>query len=596
MGWAGTEAAIFEVSPAAKVLTLTSEQDAGDLLTRFPATKARPYDDDAIDWQAVADAGFDAVRITFRPDTLSPMYGWETESTCWFDAAPLRLIEVVPVPALATVKLAHTPFQEGDLITFGKWQNKPGKIVRLFDDERGIPMIEIEPVPKGHRRNRTMGLYRIRHADPAKRVAASWLTAKTEPLDEHKVDTLRKEFLQLVNNVERVEDTATARRLRSAFLRWRELFEAFGAQIREDLNGRIRQYGADSAAGREAKAYLDHMAPFWELSWELRNYPPVADAAELHAEQPWVPEHLFKARVDESLEKGRKWLAKVKRKAAPAWKYLRDLVAWSERTLATGGAGGNHVPLVSPDLENVTLEGFQMTFRGWDEGGTNQEYLPTLRAMLRRYRLLARERLPLLLKLQLPMVVDWSWAGTAGRSEYAARYEHDHIDISPWGLTRDDKEGVRTLAHEMGHHLYRMYLSGDATKFWDHAVRDDRRDLDLRDALRTMESLGDNTTVVDKELAAADPILYLQLGTLLNDSTYKSLDLWNVRSIREYLETGNDPIVRVPASPITGYAGHNTEEAFADAIGVFVAYGPKRLPDAVLRWLHQVLGSQMRGE
>lgn len=66
-------------------------------------------------------------------------------------------------------------FKVGDVITYGKFQNKPGQIVRLFVDERGFPMIEVAAVGHARRKNRTMGLFRIRHADPAKRVASAWL-------------------------------------------------------------------------------------------------------------------------------------------------------------------------------------------------------------------------------------------------------------------------------------------------------------------------------------------------------------------------------------------------------------------------------------
>ena len=58
-------------------------------------------------------------------------------------------------------------FDVGDPILYGKFQNKPGVISRIWTDERGIPMIEIEPVPKGRKKSRIMGLFRIRHAPTA---------------------------------------------------------------------------------------------------------------------------------------------------------------------------------------------------------------------------------------------------------------------------------------------------------------------------------------------------------------------------------------------------------------------------------------------
>lgn len=60
-------------------------------------------------------------------------------------------------------------FKPGDPVLFGKYKNKRGIIVRVFEDEKGHPSIEIEPVPKGRKKNKTMGLYKIWHdPDPPK--------------------------------------------------------------------------------------------------------------------------------------------------------------------------------------------------------------------------------------------------------------------------------------------------------------------------------------------------------------------------------------------------------------------------------------------
>lgn len=52
-------------------------------------------------------------------------------------------------------------FNIGDDILFGKWKNKRGKIVDVKLDERGIPIVVIEPIPKGRKKLVTMGLYKI---------------------------------------------------------------------------------------------------------------------------------------------------------------------------------------------------------------------------------------------------------------------------------------------------------------------------------------------------------------------------------------------------------------------------------------------------
>lgn len=56
-------------------------------------------------------------------------------------------------------------FKPGQNILFGKFKNRHGILRRVFVDEKGQPMIEIEPVPKGRKKNRVMSLFRIWH-DP----------------------------------------------------------------------------------------------------------------------------------------------------------------------------------------------------------------------------------------------------------------------------------------------------------------------------------------------------------------------------------------------------------------------------------------------
>ena len=63
-------------------------------------------------------------------------------------------------------------FKVGDPILFGKYKNKPGIIVRFFKDGRGLPYVEVEPVPKGRKKNREIGLFNIWHQDAAKRASA----------------------------------------------------------------------------------------------------------------------------------------------------------------------------------------------------------------------------------------------------------------------------------------------------------------------------------------------------------------------------------------------------------------------------------------
>lgn len=450
--------------------------------------------------------------------------------------------------------------------------------------------------------------------------------AKADPLGAGQIDGFRKDLLMLIRNADRAAtfDMETAENFRRAVVRWAERLETYGRQIREDLEGRARQ-GEHPRAGEKwwdpatARWYVEHMKPYWDLHGEVR-YPPAIPELKGSYGGAWEDPEVYRRRlvdfyrerypekdaeaeaesavakhptrqeaesiaVNAWAESVRKWANRVKAKAREAWRYLKDVSSWTE---------SDPVKLVSPDEERLALEGFQVVFRGYDEAiPAVKEYLPAFKEALRHYRRQATKYLPLLLRRQLPMQIDWSFALTRG-GDAAATYERDHIEVTPWAVSRDVEGMVRTLAHEMGHHLWRIYLSEDMRKFWHAAVRGDYRELDLRDALRVMQAMGPNTTVIDDELARADPLLALQMQTLLDDPSYKHSDLFTVERIQTYLDRGEPPVVHVPASPISGYAGKNTEEAFCEAVGHLVAYGPRRLPQAVRRWLRIILDDEVR--
>jgi hypothetical protein len=56
---------------------------------------------------------------------------------------------------------AHGPFDVGDVILYGKYKNKRGKIIAFGTNPKGQVTVEVEPIPKGRKKNRVMGLYKI---------------------------------------------------------------------------------------------------------------------------------------------------------------------------------------------------------------------------------------------------------------------------------------------------------------------------------------------------------------------------------------------------------------------------------------------------
>lgn len=56
-------------------------------------------------------------------------------------------------------------FQLGDIVLTGKYKNGRGKIVAFGQDKWGNPTIEVEPIPKGRKKNKVIGLYKVWRAD-----------------------------------------------------------------------------------------------------------------------------------------------------------------------------------------------------------------------------------------------------------------------------------------------------------------------------------------------------------------------------------------------------------------------------------------------
>ena len=61
--------------------------------------------------------------------------------------------------------LAKPYFTVGDIVLMGKYKNKRGVVVGFSEDKWKNPTVEIEPIPRGRKQNRIIGLYKIWRAD-----------------------------------------------------------------------------------------------------------------------------------------------------------------------------------------------------------------------------------------------------------------------------------------------------------------------------------------------------------------------------------------------------------------------------------------------
>jgi len=55
----------------------------------------------------------------------------------------------------------EVPFQVGDIVKYGKYKNKSARVVVFGVNHKGQATIEVEPVPKGRKKNKILGLYKV---------------------------------------------------------------------------------------------------------------------------------------------------------------------------------------------------------------------------------------------------------------------------------------------------------------------------------------------------------------------------------------------------------------------------------------------------
>lgn len=409
----------------------------------------------------------------------------------------------------------------------------------------------------------------------------AYLVEKRAPLTVDRVAALRKEFLVLMKNVKKLlvlKDLEKIDMWRKAVIKWKDLFEEFLVQVREDLQNRVRMQAGkpewEKPVNEKDVAYLlDAMQKAWSFA---SNLGPPGNSLAYYRDprhKGWFTDDRIFGKFESEASK---WERRVRRYAPKAWEWLKDVAVWTQRTGLSGG-GGKPVALNLREVQNVSMEGFSVQVLG-DSGDKNdRERIVRFRQGLKFFKKRAGKAFPAMLRRMPPIVLNLD----SGRSQYAGTYHPDHIEVGIWGMLSGPAEIAHVIAHEICHCLWRA-LSGAAQKAWSEFVQGSTTTLDLRDVVKKGQ------WATSKKLAKEDPVRYIQLMALLHDPAYKHLDLLGPNRTQGYLDKGGNPIVRVTTRPITGYSAKNPEEAFCEACSLLVAFGPRTvLPEirAVLRGL-----------
>lgn len=377
-------------------------------------------------------------------------------------------------------------------------------------------------------------------------------TAKTTRLDLAWVEGLRKDFLTLLKNLPRVHDYKSAHDLRDAVKVYREHFDVLFFQ--HFLNELKNDNSPDEAwLNRKLRSVA------WSFSSELSV--PIGFSSEYRSEETLFSEFQrdFPA-----------WKTRVQRKAGVFWKEMKDVLDYFAKTKNLPG-----IDVEVPDEDKTTLEGFKLVMKGFKPGDEYHEKgLEYLKEGLRLYRRRAGATAPILLRKQLPVECEFKSTLDKGGEYHSSGY------ISLY-MSSVSSKGVpwvaHVMAHEMGHHLWRSYLGADAQTFWHQTIKGDYGDLDLKEVLDKWP--GDAWAYdFPRIIGDSDPILALQMDAASDDRHQSKADF-------QRLYDSGERKLHVPTTPITGYANKNPEEAFCEAIGMLVAYGPAAVHERVRWWL-----------
>lgn len=380
------------------------------------------------------------------------------------------------------------------------------------------------------------------------------------------IEKLRKDFLLLMRNVEKVKDYDTA-------LEFSGVARRYADKINEVVyRGLVPWIESQDKTSWWAKEIRKNVWGFYiALQVPINRSPPVTDEV-----YKWfTPEKNF----DRYLQERDRWVAKVKREARTAWTTLKEYLDTKH--------GSEGVEVEVPGEQQIDMSGFRVVVEGTS---THElEYLDRLDGVLRYFKSRALNVYPPLVTKARTFVLNLhDQEGLGG--DAAATYDvyASRVNLSIWVCTANPKGGAKTIAHEMGHHIYETHLSGSDRALWEHLIKNDYGLVDLREVLAVWPEKASHYWIEGSSLAITDPTLYLQIYTAMFPPI-KDKEWFQTKEDVEALIAKGQTHIQLPTNPITVYASKNPEEAFCEALGLLVAYGPRAVPEVVRSWLLRLL-------
>jgi len=428
---------------------------------------------------------------------------------------------------------------------------------------------------------------------------ASLLEAR-EVFDKRAIESLRKDFLTLAKNIDRVKDYDEALKLKEAFKTWNEHFEQTIERLILELPYHVDAKLGDRTAGWAYDSGLwkrnREWDEYWEKkirsgTWDLRSDAQVDLQLMGTGYQIKYWPDLTKEYAFSLFErKKKKWQGRLRRSARKAWNTLKEYEDWAT------DQGARQITLFRPEDYKLNIQGFQVVLKNVDDRtfthSWNQDFMDMLDPAFKLYRQRAKQVLPLLLKSPLPFEIDFKTQLDKGGT-----YEGDRIVLYALSV-KSPKEITKVIAHETGHHVWKTWLSSQDQKFWENAIKKDYGTIDLVRLAELWDKVSPKGLVSDISdyLKDRDPIMYLQFEALIGGfglGLYGKGLFFYREELQELIDKGTTSYP-VPKNPVTAYAAKNPEEAFCEAVGMLVAYGERAIPRLALEWLRVIFGSELK--
>lgn len=397
-----------------------------------------------------------------------------------------------------------------------------------------------------------------------RRIVSRYLQAVSVPFNSVQVLQLKRDLETWVQNVDRITTEEDYRRVEKAISVWSDLkrkeYQAVGKFL-YDISGQAPN------PERQMNIWRKKITPIFDASTSIHLPPWEIWNAEKYRRQQWAQK-----------------LQAIADKLPDVAKFL-DNLRKQKKIVPT---------ITTIEEQRINLEGLPVVTIGFDpDDPQHQEAFDVVRDGLRAYRSKAKV-LPILLTHPAPIFLRFDVTASLGGAMGSGG--NNNITLYPFNVAyKGARQVPQVIAHEMGHFVWSNVLSSQDEDFWRIAITRDLKDLDLRDLLKQWPSEKSLYRWLT-DIRLSDPVLSLQLEALQTPSNPNIRQLnkyWERLDDREgieaYLADGGTPTIKVPKTPISGYATTNAQEAFCEALGNLVAFGPATIHPQVLSWLKTIL-------